>query len=567
MKIEGEVNLPGITKTDPKKFPRPRKPGVTLQPQTYTDILQGTHVIVDAIRPTLGPLPRLVAMEKYKGKEQPEILDDGATIARRIIQIRPRGADVGAMIVRQSLWKMHQEAGDGSTTMGVIYQVLLQEGIRAVTQLGCNPMLLREGFENGLRAILECLHQEAAPLIGRDPIARIAWGMCQGDIEMAEMLGEIFDITGADGMIIIEGWNKRGLEREYVEGTYWDLSGWFSRHFVTDLAEKRTVFEDAAIFISDLALTDPNQLVPVLEKAVKGGIKKLVIVAKEVSDSVIGLLVNNNTAKTIESLAVRTPRVQEMDRVASMEDISVLTGGKMFYSAAGVNLEDFQVQDLGFARRAWATESLFGIYGGKGDLRRIRQHTSHLRTMLKEVHEHGIYDESHWQAVVQKRIGRLLGGTAILRVGGLTDTEREARKLVAERAVAGLRNAVQSGVVPGGGAALLHAQAALKGLPAESEDEAAAYNILARALEEPMRCIAKNAGYVPDVIVEKVKESPKGHGFDAISGKIVDMRASGILDSFLVLEKALQIALSGASMALTTDVIIHHRWPKESVEP
>jgi chaperonin GroEL len=301
--------------------------------------------------------------------------------------------------------------------------------------------------------------------------------------------------------------------------------------------------------------------VPVLEKCVKGGCQKLVIVAKEVSDSVIGLLVNNNTARTIQTLAVRTPRILEMDRVAAMEDIAVLTGGKIFYSAANPNLEDFQVEDLGQARRAWATESLFGIFGGKGDPRRVRQH-------LKNVQARMPFAELESEKTqMQRRIGRLLGGTAILRVGGMTETERENRKEMANRAISGLRSAMRSGVVAGGGAALLHARAALAELAAENDDEAIAYKILGRALEEPLRAIAQNAGFLPDLVVEKVKEAPRGAGFDACQGKIVDLRASGIVDAALVLEKALQVAASGAAQALTTDVIVHHRRPVETVEP
>jgi chaperonin GroEL len=385
--------------------------------------------------------------------------------------------------------------------------------------------------------------------------------MVQGDFDLASMLGEIFDIVSSEGMIVVEGGNRQGLEREYIEGTYWDLSGWFSRYLVTDLASKRTVFEDAAIFISDLALKDPAPLVPVLEKCIQGGIKRLVIVAKEVSDSVIGLLVNNNRAKTIETLAVRTPRLLEQDRVAAMQDIAVLAGGKVFYSAANVKLDDFRLEDLGQARRAWATDSLFGIFGGKGDSRQVRQH---LKTVQAQLALAGLESEKE---AVQKRIGRLLGGTAILRVGGLTETERETRKETANRAVSGLRNAVRSGVVPGGGTALLEAQDVCAGLAAASEDEATAYKILSRALEEPMRAIVKNAGGSPELVVEKARSAPRGTGFDALSGRLVDMQACGIVDSALVLAKALEIAVSGAAMALTTNVIVHHRKPVEGVEP
>ena len=456
---------------------------------------------------------------------------------------------------------MNQEAGDGSATMAVMYQAILNEGIRYVTQSGCNPMLLRSGLETGLQAILETLRREATPLKGKEQIAGVARGMCQEDVEMANTLGEIFDIVGPEGLIVVEKGNKPEMEREYVEGTYWHLSGWFSRWLVTDPAGKRTLFEDAALLISDLSITDPNQLISVLEKCVKAGVKKLVIVATQVSDSVVGLLVKNNQAKTIETLAVRTPKVAEMDRVAAMEDIALLSGGKAFYSAAKDTFENFQVEDLGHARRAWATESLFGMFGGKGDPRRIRQHIVHMRGKLR------LADEEHEKTNLHQRLGRLTGGTAILRVGGITATEIEARKTMAERAVTGLRNALLGGVVAGGGAALISAQSALAGLPAKYDEDTIAFKILVRALEEPMRTIARNAGARPDNIVEKVKAGPKGYGFDARQRQIVDLRQAGILDSVLVLTKALEIAVSGAAMALTTDVIVHHKKPKESLEP
>jgi chaperonin GroEL len=321
------------------------------------------------------------------------------------------------------------------------------------------------------------------------------------------------------------------------------------------------MFEDAALLITDLALTEPAQLVPVLEKCVRGGIKRLVILAKEVSDKVIGLLVNNNKAKTIETVAVRTPRVLEMERVAAMEDIAALAGGKIFYSVTRDTLETFQVENLGRARRAWATESLFGLFGGKGDPRRLRQHLANIRSRLL------LAEEDNDKRTLQQRLGRLAGGTAILRIGGATELEIETRKGVAERAVTNLRSAVQGGVVPGGGAALLAGQAALADLPAGCAEEAVAYKILARALEEPMRTIARNAGANPDIIVEKVKACPPGHGYDARRRQIVDMREAGILDPALMLAKALDIAVSGAAMALTTDVIVHHSEPKETVEP
>jgi chaperonin GroEL len=555
------INAAGVTPRDPSKLPKPRKPVVTLQPRTYREILRGTDVIANAVRPTLGPLPRLVVLEALRRTDVPEFLDDAAIIGRRIFEIQPRGCDVGAMLLRQALWKMHQEAGDGSATMAVMYQALLHEGIRYVTQFDCNAMLLRSGLEKGLRAVAESLCREATPLAGRQDITNMAAGMCQGDQEMAQILGEIFDIVGPDGMIVVEGYQKAELEREYIEGTYWKLSGWFSRQMLSHPAEKRETFEDAALLITDFDLKDPLVLVPVLERCVKAGVKQLLIIAKEVSDRVIGLLVNNNRAKTIQTLVVRNPKVREMDRVAAMEDIAALTGGRVFYAAAYSSLDDFRVEDLGHARRAWATESLFGIYGGKGDPRHIRQHIARISSLLR------LAQDEYEKKDLQTRLGRLNGGTVILRVGAIHETAREQRKMVAERAVTALRNAIFGGVVPGGGLALLNAQSALCGLPAANEEEAYAYKILARALEEPLRAIAKNAGYVPDVIVEKVKAAPHGHGFDVRTGQLVDMRSCGIVDSLSVLQKALEIAVGGAAIALTTDVIIHHKMPIESIEP
>jgi chaperonin GroEL len=554
-------NRAGITRKGMQHPPERRTPAVVLQPHTYRQLIRGVDAIADAIRPTLGPLPRLVVFENLRRTDTPEFLDDAATIARRIIEIKPRGCDVGAMLIRQALWKMHNEAGDGAATMAMMYQALLREGIQQVTQWERNPMLMRAGLEKGLQAVLAHLRQQATPLRGRAAIAALARGMCQGDRDMAQLLGEIFDIVGPDGLIVVEGYNKAGLEREYIEGTYWKLSGWFSRLFVTDAAAKRTVFDDAALLITDFNLQEPSILIPVLERCMKAGIKQLVIIASDISERTIGLLVNNNTARTIQTLAVRVPKVLEMDRVEALGDIAVLTGGKPFYSAAFATLEDFRVQDLGHARRAWATESLFGLYGGAGDTRQVRQHIAVLKGKLN------LADGEFARNDLRARLGRLHGGTVILRVGGIHETQREARKAVAERAVTSLRNALQGGVAPGGGVALLNAAVALQTLDACNADEALAYKVLARALEAPLRAIAGNAGYQPDVIVEKVKAAPPGHGFDATCGQIVDMRQHGIQDALLIMEKALSVAVSGASMALTTDVIVHHQKPIECVEP
>ena len=539
-----------------------RKPAVVSQPQTYQNILQGVNLIARAVRPTLGPLPRIVALEGLKRTDPVEFLDDGATIARRIRRIEPRGHDVGAMMLRHAMWRMHEEVGDGSTTMAVMYQLILSEGIRYVTEFDANAMLLRTGLERGAKAVLDCLRQNAIPLQDRKLIANLARGMVQGDTELGDMLAEIFDIVGADGLIEVEGWGRRHLDREYIEGTYWKLTGYYSREFVSNPNPPvdREIFEDSAILITDLDFTEPRQLVPMLEKCVQAGVKKLVIIASGCSDRAVGLLVSNKRAKTIDVMAVRTPRIEDIDRADAMEDLSVLTGGRIFYKAAGNTLDDFKVEDLGYARRAWAAESMFGIYGGKGDPRRIRQHIADVKEKLKNVDR----KDEHNKREVQSRLGRLVGGTAILHIGGTFENEINARKEVASRAVNSLRHALRGGVIPGGGSALYHASKVLKELPAEHEDIKIAYQILARALEEPMRTIAMNSGYNPDIILDRVNSAPPGHGFNAVTGQIVDMKSFQILDALTVIERALETAVSGATMALTTDIIVHHSRPDEN---
>lgn len=556
----GRQNLPGF-RTVSVRRPLAQQPAIVTQPQTYADLQQGVDTLMAAIRPTLGPAPRLVALARQKSNEPPEILDDGALIARRIIQITPRGADVGAMLLRHALWRLHQEAGDGATTMAVIYQTILNEGIRAIMQGGCNAMLLRVGLEKGLRAVQESLQQTARPLVGKEHIARFACGLVQGNCALADLLGEIFDIVGADGLVVVEKGNRLGLEREYIEGTYWRLSGWFSRHFVTDTTRQQTTFEDAALLISDLAIQEPEQIIPVLEKCAKADVRKLVITAKSITDRAVGLLVQNNQAKTISTLVVRTPRVTETDQMAAMEDIAVLTGGRVFSAAANPDFRTFQIADLGYARRAWATQSLFGLFGGKGEPRQVRHHIRHLRGQLKSA------AQEHEAQMLRERLGRMTGGTAILRVADATDSGSAALKTLALRAVTTLRHALTGGVVAGGGVALLHAQRALALLPAGNADEAIAYQILSRALEEPLRAIAQNAGYHPTTILSQVKAASHGCGFDAHRGQLVDMHPSGIQDALFILQKALEIAVSGATQALTTDVIVHHRKPQECIEP
>jgi len=507
-------------------------------------------VLVNLLRPTLGPHPRVVALERVAQRDKaPEILDDGATILRRILQLPNRDMDMGAMLLRHALWQLHQEVGDGTATAAVLFQALLREGMRCVAA-GNDPMRLRREIEQGLAAVCTSLRAMARPLEGESRIAQVAEALCQ-DRELALLLGEIFDIVGTEGYVRVEGGRHRGLEREYVEGVYWE-GGWLSSSFVTDRVRQETVLNEPAILISDLHIMQADQLAPVMDRVVRAGIPSLLVIAGSVSDDALTILIANQKADKLGTLAVRAPSFGAQ-RTGILQDIAVLTGGAVFTSSTGAEIHSAQLEDLGRARRAWATRDYFGIVGGRGDARALRSRIQQVRGEIERS------QDAHEQDNLRQRLGRLLGGVARLRIGAPTPAELEARKAVAERAVATLRRALQGGVVPGGGVALLACQPALQ--------ETVGSRILSRALEEPLRVIAGNAGYEPGTVVARVRASSPGWGFDARRGQIVDLWQEGILDPAVVLQAAVEVAVSGAVMALTTDVLVHRRRPPKGLEP
>jgi chaperonin GroEL len=332
----------------------------------------------------------------------------------------------------------------------------------------------------------------------------------------------------------------------------------------TDPIQHQAVMEDAAILISDISVTNMQQIIPVLELAAGAKIPRLVLVTLNMSSEAIAVLVHNKQAKVIDTLAVRTPAIGDLDQMAALEDLAVLTGGRYFCQAAGQTLDHIRLEDLGRLRRAWATDDKFGIVGGKGDQHQLRQHIQTIRSQFTDA-------EGDQKEKLQERLGRLIGGTAMLYIGGHTETEIKTRMEVAKRTVVTLRAVLDGGVVPGGGVALLNCQPVLQQAVREAglddPDRRAALLILKRALEAPIRTIADNAGFTPDTIVDKVRQSQPGFGLDVLSGQVVDMRAASILDPASVLEKAITVAVHTAATALTTDVIIHRRRPPEQVEP
>jgi len=534
---------------------------VILQPGTYEGLREGIAVMTNAVRPTLGPLPRIVALERTVGDKPPELLDDGGVIARRIIQILGKDEDMGAMLVRQLLWRMHEETGDGTATAAVMLQSIFDQGVRHITG-GGNAMVLRRNLEKGLPLILDQLEQMAVPVEGKEQLTRIAESICY-DHEMARMLGEIFDIIGEYGQLETRSGRSRELEREYVEGMYWKSQP-FSRDMLMDKARYRTDLEDAAILISDLQIEEARQLVPVISMVAKAGIKNLLIIARTLSDEATALvLYANKKNEDFKTVVTKTPGLTPTAVAGVLEDVAILTGGRALRRTAGESLDSLKLEDFGRARKAWADRFNFGIIGGKGDPRAIRTHIASLRKAF------GSTNDPEVRKSVQERLGKLLGGSATLWVGAPTEQDIALRKELADRTAEALRGAVREGVVPGGGVALLECRAALQEELKKStdRDEQMAYRILIRALEEPMRVIIENAGYNPDEIMAEIRLAGRGKGFDVRSATVTDMLDAGILDSVAVQKAAVLGAVKTAALALTIDVLVHRKKPPESVNP
>lgn len=535
------------------------KPSVVFQPTVQYGLQEGIDAIVNAVRPTLGPLPRWTAIQRSSGS-MPEFLDNGGIIARRIIQIQGLDADMGAMLTRQMLWQLHETVGDGTSTAAVIFQNIYNEGLHVLAD-GGNKMLLRRYLEEGLRLVIKQIERQTQPLEGQEQLTQMAQTICY-DPALANLLGEIFDIIGEYGQFEVRSSRGRELEREYVEGIYWD-AGLVSRMFLPESALK-IEFENSAILLSNFEIEDAEDLVPIFESLIQKGTQRLIIVASRLSDAVIGYLFRLNRASDqLQVAAVKTPFSRIDDQQTGLTDMAILTGGQAFTSDTGRTLASVKFADLGQIRRANADMDHFGIIGGKGDARLLRRHITSLQTYYTQEQDP---DERRRLLV---RIGRLLGGSAVLYVGGLTESEIEVRKEQAERSGSALRSAIGCGFVPGGGVALLECQQALKG-PFEENDpleKRAAYRILVRALEEPLRTILTNAGLDLEEWIGPLRQAGPGMGVDIRTHKLVGMVAVGILDSAGVVKSALQCAVSTAALALTVDVLVHRRNPPQSNTP
>ena len=523
---------------------------VVFQPATYYRLQRGVNKLVRAIGPTLGPRARLVAISRLLDQGMPELLDNGGTIAKRIERLTDRDEDMGAQLVRDMLWRLQDQVGDGTATAAVLFGSIYNQGIRALTA-GGNAMRLQVFLNKGLQAILDLLTSMTTQITGREQLAYIAESMSY-DPPLSKLLGEIFDIIGAHVRLEIRPGRGRELEREYVEGMYWDW-GLHSREMIADYSRGWTEFENPAILISDLEIGDPHQLYPALEVALRAEIPALVIVAEKLSDAAVGFLLANKKPDRFQVVAVKTPGWGKDEKALALQDLAIVTGGRPFVQVAGESLYSIKPQDFGYARRAVADLRTFRIIGGKGNPRTLRQHIAGLRATFDKT------DDTILRESLLKRIGKLRGGSATLWIGGATEFEIETRKELAERTAASVRAAMMEGVVPGGGVALLACRSVLQRVLAQSDDpdERAANRILIKALAEPFRTIVANAGYDASEVMAEVRLAGPDHGFNAMTGQVVRMMEAGIYDPAIVLKSAVYAALTTASMALTVDVLIH----------
>jgi len=535
--------------------PRPR---ILYDAAARVALLRGMDAMSGLLRPTLGPAARTVAIGRLVGSGPPEILDDAATIARRTIQLADPFEDMGAMIVRHLVWRVFEHAGDGTATAAVIAQALMREAERYIAA-GGDVQAVRRGIETGLAAAVVELERQARPIELPGEIAAVVAGSLRSE-RLANMVGEIVDAVGPDGAILVEDGQGTETGCEYLDGVRWN-EGYVS-HFLLDQRDATSVrLVNPRVLVSDMSFDRAEHLLPALEACVQAGERSLLIVAPEVRDSAIGLLVVNRERGMLDgAVAVRAPSFGEQ-RTRILEDLAAITGGRCLRREAGDRLTDVTIGDLGKARLAWATRFAFGILGGQGNRSAIRQRIADARAELSAVG-----DDEYIRGKIRERIGKLAGAAATIRVGAPTQSEQEDLKLRMEAAVAAARSAMQEGVVPGGGCALVASIPALEALDVAG-DEAVGIRLLTGALAEPMRAIVSNAGFEPGPIVYEARRRGPPWLFDVVRREWVDAWCGGVLDALPVVRTALQTSVSAVLTALTADVLVRRTRPPQAINP
>jgi chaperonin GroEL len=502
---------------------------------------RGIDRLADAVRVTIGPKGRNVVLDKKFGS--PTITNDGVTIARDI-ELEDPFENMGAQLLKEVATKTDDVAGDGTTTAVVLGQALVSEGLRNVTA-GANPMVLKRGIERAVEVIVEEIKSASRPVDSREQIAAVA-AISAADPEVGEIIAEVMDKVGKDGVITVEEGQSLGLEKEYTEGMQFDR-GYISAYFVTNPDRMEAILENAKILVTDKKISAVADILPALEKAVQVG-RPALIIAEDIDGEALATLVVNKLRGTIQVLAVKAPGFGDR-RKEMLRDIAILTGATVISEEVGRKLDSVTAEDLGEARRVVTTKDDTTIVDGAGREPDIKARMNQIKAQIEETTSD--YDREK----LQERLAKLAGGVAVIKVGAATEVELKEKKHRIEDALSTTRAAVEEGIVAGGGTTLLQAIPALDSLTLEG-DEQVGVDIVRRALEAPSKQIADNAGARGEVVIERVKNLPKGEGFDALKGEYGDMFARGIVDAAKVTRSALQNAASIAAMVLTTETLI-----------
>jgi len=503
----------------------------------------GVDALADAVKITLGPKGRNVVLEKKFGS--PTITNDGVTIAKDI-ELEDPFENIGAQLAKEIASKTNDIAGDGTTTATVLGQGIVHEGLKNVAA-GANPMALKRGIEKGANALLEAIKKNAIPVTTREQMAQVAAISANNDPAIGELIADVMEKVGKDGVITVEESKGIETETEYVEGMNFDR-GYISPYFITNPERMECVIEDAYILITDKKLSSVNDIVPVLEKVRQGGSKNLLIICDDCDGEALATLAVNKLRGTINVCAVKAPGFGDR-RKDNLGDLAAVTGGQLISEELGRKLDGVQLSDLGRARRVVITKEETTIVEGKGDPKAVQARTGAIKVAIDAA-------TSDWdREKLQERLGKLTGSVAVVKVGAATEPELKERKHRVEDAVQATRAAVEEGIVSGGGVAFINALPALDKLKLDG-DEATGVAILRRALEEPVRRIATNAGQDGSVVVQKVKTLKAGQGYDAAAGDYGNMVKKGIVDPVKVTRSALENAVSIASMVLTTNCLV-----------
>ncbi len=510
--------------------------------QARSGLERGVNALADAVRVTLGPRGRNVVLDKKFGP--PTITNDGVTIAKEIELANPY-ENLGAQLVKEVATKTNDVAGDGTTTATVLAQAMVREGLRNVAA-GANPIALKRGMDAAAQAVSDALLNRATEISGKQEIAHVATISAQ-DPTIGDLIAEAMDKVGRDGVITVEEGSTLSTELEITEGLQFD-KGYISAYFMTDPEAGEAVLDDPYILIANQKLSSIEELLPLLEKVIQTS-KPLLIIAEDVEGQALSTLVVNAIRKTFKAVAVKAPGFGDR-RKAMLQDMAILTGGEVVSPELGYKLDSVGLEVLGRARRVVVTKDTTTIVDGAGDPAAVKARADQIRAEIEQ-------SESDWdREKLQERLAKLSGGVAVIKVGAATEVEMKEKKHRIEDAISATRAAVEEGIVPGGGTALVHVASVLDKDLGRTGDEATGVAIVRKALDEPLRWIAQNAGHDGYVVVSKVRELEAGHGLNAATGEYTDLVKAGVVDPVKVTRNAVANAASIAGLLLTTESLV-----------